>query len=137
MKRSAEEILNSIQNIAVDEYATPCSIIGAPDESLQSIFDKMQEGGVRHVPIFDQSNLVGILTDRDLRNFQFALDSVTAEKVMAKDVYQVVTGTPLRDVVFDMSEKKLGSAIVFDSVNDEYSIFTSIDALNALNEILR
>ncbi len=137
MKRSAEEVLTSIQNIAVDEYSTPCSITGTPDENLQSIFDKMQEGGVRHVPIFEGTKLVGILTDRDLRNFQFALDSVLVDKVMARDVYQVVSGALLRDVVFEMSEKKLGSAIVFDSENEEYSIFTSIDALNALNEILR
>lgn len=137
MKKSAEEVLTNIQNIAVDEYATPCSITGAPDENLQSIFDKMQDGGVRHVPIFDGPKLVGILTDRDLRNFQFALDSVLVEKVMAQDVYQVVSGSLLRDVVFEMSEKKLGSVIVYDSANEEYSIFTSIDALNALNEILR
>jgi len=137
MKKSAEEILSNIQNMAVDEYATPCSITGTPNEDLQSIYNKMNEGGVRHVPIFDQNKLVGILTDRDIRNFQFALDSVIVEKVMAQDVYQVVSGTLLRDVVFEMSEKKLGSVIVFDSENNEYSIFTSIDALNALNEILR
>ena len=137
MKRSAEEILSNIQNMPVDEYATPCSITGTPDENLQSIHDKMQSGGVRHVPIFEGDKLLGIITDRDLRNFQFALDSVIVEKVMAKDVYQVVSGTLLREVVFEMSEKKLGSVIVFDKENDEYSIFTSIDALNALNEILR
>lgn len=137
MKKTAEEILTNIQNTAVDEYATPCTITGAPSEPLQAIFDKMQEGGVRHVPIFDGDDLVGIITDRDLRNFRFALDSVIVADVMAEDVYEVVTGSLLRDVVFEMSERKLGSAIVFDDATNEYSIFTSIDALNALNEILR
>lgn len=137
MKKSPEEVLESIKEISVDEYATPCSITGAPTESLLSIYEKMEQGGVRHVPIFQSDRLVGIITDRDLRNFSLCLDSIEVQKVMAQDVYQVVCGTPLRDVVFDMSERKLGSAIVYDQENCEYSIFTSIDALNALNEILR
>jgi len=137
LKKSAEEVLTSIRNISVDEYATPCTITGTPGENIRSIFDKMEQGGVRHVPIFDGDRLVGILTDRDLRSFRSFQDSIEAEEIMAQDIYLVVSGTPLRDVVFDMSEKKLGSAIVYDQANDEYSIFTSIDALNALNEILR
>lgn len=135
--KSPEETLQTIRNIAVDEYSTPCSITGASSETLRSIAEKMDKGEVRHVPIFEGKKLVGIITDRDIRNYQSSLDSIKAQEVMSEDVYQVTSGTLLHDVVFSMSENKLGSAIVFDEENCDYSIFTSIDALNALNEILR
>jgi acetoin utilization protein AcuB len=135
MKKSAEEILKNIKELPVDEYSTPISITGELNESARDLIIKMDDGGVRHVPIFKEGTLIGMVSDRDVRNL--ANEEVTAEILMSKDVYEVASGTLLREVVFEMSSKKIGSVIIKDSQNDEYSIFTSVDALNALNEILQ
>ena len=132
--KTAQEILSSIKELPVDEYATPISITGALSDSARDLIVKMDDGGVRHVPIFKDGELQGMVSDRDVRNL--ADEDITAEILMSKEVYEVETGTLLREVVFEMSSKKIGSVIVKDSQNDEYSIFTSVDALNALNEIL-
>lgn len=135
MKKTAEEILSNIKELPVDEYSTPISITGELNESARDLIVKMDDGGVRHIPIFKDGALQGMVSDRDVRNL--ADEEVTAEVLMSKDVYEVAAGTLLREVVFEMSSKKIGSVIVKDSTTNEYSIFTSVDALNALNEILQ
>ncbi len=135
MKKTAEEILKSIKDLPVDEYATPISITGELNETARDLIIKMDEGEVRHIPIFKDGTLMGMVSDRDVRNL--GDEEVTAEILMSKDVYEVASGTLLREVVFEMSSKKIGSVIVKDAETNEYSIFTSVDALNALNEILQ
>jgi predicted transcriptional regulator len=135
MSKSAEEILNSIKELPVDEYATPISVTAQLGESARDLIIKMQDAGVRHVPVFDGDTLKGMVSDRDVRNL--AVEEIKAEILMSKDVYEVASGTLLRDVVFEMSSKKIGSCLVKDTTSNEWSIFTSVDALNALNEILQ
>lgn len=135
MTKSAEEILNNIKELPVDEYATPISITAQLTDTARDLIIKMDDGGIRHVPVFDGDTLKGMVSDRDVRNL--ADEEITAEVLMSKDVYEVAAGTLLREVVFEMSSKKIGSALVKDRANNEWSIFTSVDALNALNEILQ
>jgi len=136
MKKTAEEVLSSIKEIPVDEYSSPCSVTGKSDDYVENIMALMTQEGVRHIPIFDGENLVGMISERDVKNLPSGTTRY-AREYMNDDVYQVPSGTLLKEVVFEMSSKKIGSVIIFDKSNNEYSIFTAIDALNALNEILQ
>lgn len=136
MKKTAEEILTNIKETPVDEFSSPCSVTGKSDDYVENIMAQMTQEGVRHIPIFDGENLAGIISERDVKNLPSGTTRY-AREFMNDDVYQVPSGTLLQDVVFEMSSKKIGSAIVFDKANNEYSIFTAVDALNALNEILQ
>ncbi len=133
--KNAEQILSEIKELPVDEYATPCTVIAQNNQSVGELQALMNDNGVRHLPVFDNDKLVGMVTDRDVKNIKD--DAYRAHHLMSEDVYEVVSGTLLRDVVFEMSTKKIGSALVKDQETGEYSIFTSVDGLNALNEILR
>jgi predicted transcriptional regulator len=133
MKKTAEEILSNIKNLPVDEYATPCSVTADVSDSVQGLIQLMKDKGVRHIPIFKKGELAGMVSDRDVQNLHDS--ELGAGEIMSKDVYEVVSGTLLREVVFEMSSKKIGSVIV--NCDGECSIFTSVDALNALNEILQ
>lgn len=135
MNRSAEETLNNIKELPVDEYATPISVTAEGNDSARELIIKMGDAGVRHIPIFENKALVGMVSDRDVRNL--GDENIKAETLMSKDIYEVPAGTHLREVVFEMSSKKIGSCLVKESSTGEYSIFTSVDALNALNEILQ
>jgi len=136
MKKTAEEKLNEIQNIEVDEFSTPCSICCIASENVNSLKLKMTESNIRHIPVMDNNKPVGIVSDRDLHNLSED-STLTAADLMIADPYFVESGTMLKDVVFHMAEKKLGSALIMGDSNDELLIFTSTDALNALNEVLR
>lgn len=133
--KNADQILNEIRELPVDEYATPCTVVARNNDSVGELEALMKANGVRHLPVFDDNQLVGIITDRDIKNIKD--DAFRAHHLMSEDVYEVQSGTLLRDVVFEMSSKKIGSALVKDPKTGEYSIFTSVDGLNALNEILR
>ncbi|HEX5954088.1 MAG TPA: CBS domain-containing protein, partial [Rhodanobacteraceae bacterium] len=57
--------------------------------------------------------------------------------IMATDPISVLADTPLDEVAFDMSERKIGSVLVYEESGEYLGIFTVTDALNALIEIVR
>ena len=63
--------------------------------------------------------------------------NLLAKDIMSEDPYCVPWGTSLEDVAFEMSSRKIGSAIVLDKDGCADSIFTSVDGLNALIELVR
>ena len=60
-----------------------------------------------------------------------------AADIMAAAPLTVRSTTPLDEVAYEMSDKKVGSVIVEDEDGQFLGIFTATDALNALVEIVR
>lgn len=136
MKKTAEQKLKAILELNVDEYATPCTVWADAGESLVTLNQKMIDNGIRHLPIIENDRMVGIVSDRDIRNLELDMP-LKARDVMTDAPFEVTSGSLLSDVVLEMSSRKLGSVLVFNPEDKTYSIFTSVDALNCLNEILR
>jgi acetoin utilization protein AcuB len=82
-------------------------------------------------PVFNRAMrlLLGLGTER--RN------QVTARDIMAADPVSVFADTPLDEVAFDVSERKIGSMPVYEESGAYLGIFTVTDALDALIEIVR
>ena len=128
-----------IDNLTVDEFTSICTYRAHPDECVLEMMREMKEHNIRHLPIVDGTKVLGMVTDRDLN---LVINSEEGRAYKAKDVmvegpFVVQAGSSLRDVVFKMSEQKIGSAIVENFENNGIGIFTSVDALNALVEILQ
>jgi acetoin utilization protein AcuB len=110
------------------------------DQTLDTAHALLRKHGIRHLPVLSGGTLVGVLSPRDLHLVETLPDvdpaHVRVDEAMSQDVYAVGPRTPLRDVVDEMSERKLGSAIVME---DErvVGVFTTIDALDTLSELLR
>ena len=51
----------------VSEYMTRKVITAAPDDGVRETFFRMREASIRHLPVLNGAQLVGILSDRDLR----------------------------------------------------------------------
>ncbi|PIP95581.1 MAG: histidine kinase [Bdellovibrio sp. CG12_big_fil_rev_8_21_14_0_65_39_13] len=136
MKKSAEEKLKSIQEMTVDEFATPCNVWAESNTGIAELNKLMIENGIRHLPIIQNERMLGIVSDRDIRNLEASMP-LRASDIMSEAPFEVNSGALLSDVVLEMSARKLGSVLVFNPEDRTYSIFTSIDALNCLNEILR
>jgi len=55
---------------------------------------------------------------------------------MVPDVYTISEDAPLASVAADMARLKVGSAVVLKG-NDVVGVFTAVDGLRALAELLR
>jgi acetoin utilization protein AcuB len=80
----------------------------APDQSLQMARERMHKHGIRRLPVVEHGKLVGIITDRDVRQawaspatslstheLLYLLDRVTVAEVMTSKVVTVTPDTPL------------------------------------------
>ncbi|GMW07433.1 MAG: hypothetical protein AMXMBFR8_22290 [Nevskiales bacterium] len=125
----------------VEEFTTPNPVTATEDMPIDELRQLMQEFGVRHLPIVRGSRVVGIVSDRDVRVVQgLSLEhsiQVRAGDIMAGDPVTVTAGTPLDEVAYTMSDRKIGSVIVYEDSGEFLGIFTVTDALNALIEVSR
>ena len=128
-------------NMPVEEFTTPDPVTATEDASIDELRKRMDELGVRHLPILRDGVVVGVVSDRDVR-VAAGLDPekralVRASDIMAADPVSVSASDGLDQVAFTMSERKVGSVIVNDDEGAFLGIFTATDALNALIEIVR
>ncbi len=127
-----------MNHLTVDEFTTPCPKVVQPSANLVDVEKLMQEHGIRHIPVQDGDQLVGIISERDLF-FAYRLgdrQTLRVKDIMQPDPYLVDSTALLSEVAFHMSKNKYGSALV-RGADGELGIFTSTDALNALVEVLR
>lgn len=112
--------------------------IGA-DQSLAKAQKMMREHQIRHLPVLDGGQLVGVLSERDIRLVE-SLQNVNLEEVGVSEAYTpepYVTSSDagLDEVCQMMVQHKYGCALVMDD-HKLTGIFTWIDALSAIDQIL-
>ena len=113
-------------------------LIGA-EQSIASAHHLMRTNGIRHLPVLHGGKLVGVVSQRDLHFIESLRDvnpeEVSVEEAMTQDVYAVTPRTPLKEIVTEMAERKLGSAVVVEG-QKVVGVFTTVDALDTLAGIL-
>lgn len=109
------------------------------DQSLAKAEEMMREHNVRHLPVLEGGQLVGLISERDLRFVESFKDidrnKATVDESMIDEPYKVEANSSLKTVVEEMVENKYGSAIV-TSDGKLLGIFTYIDAMRALRDLL-
>lgn len=114
-----------------------------PSETVGQADELMTENGIRQLPVVKDRELVGIITDRDIRSFLSAsLLSAPEEreKALATQVNAVMTSRPLtlspeddlQDAVELLLEEKFGSVPVVNGAEGLVGIVTYIDLLRCL-----
>lgn len=104
--------------------------------------DIMHDHGLRHVPVEEKGELVGVATHRDIALLvNPALDRAHRQKirvrqVCTRDPYVVDLNAPLDAVVAEMAARHIGSALVVRKAK-LVGIFTVTDACTTLAGILR
>ncbi|HTR50425.1 MAG TPA: CBS domain-containing protein [Kofleriaceae bacterium] len=106
-----------------------------PGDSVAAARDKMREHAIRHLPVIDDGELVGIVSDRDLRLLWHGL-GLRVRDVMTEQVLVIRPDAPIDEVAEAMSERKCGSAVIVED-GKVLGIFTSVDACRALADALR
>ena len=119
----------------------------ASSSSLMDAASLMHDHNVRHLPIVEHNEIVGILSERDLRGFLEELYGSTEEtstgtirkNIQLKDVMQrkPLTVDPSADVgeVIDlMLENKVGAVLVADTLSQLRGIISYEDILRHVRD---
>jgi acetoin utilization protein AcuB len=120
--------------------------IGPADSCLEAVA-RMHRSGVRHLPVVDpMGELVGIVTDRDLRHYLFAqhvleevgtitvdalLKAVPVSEVMSSPVLSAEADDDVIEAAHVMREDKVGSLPVVDA-GRVIGIVTELDVLRQI-----
>lgn len=115
-----------------------------PSDTIQQAEKIMHENDIRQLPVIKGKELVGIITDRDIRSFLGGLGTLGEEKAMGTKVASVMTTKPitlcpeddLRDATELLIEQKVGGIPVVDEEVGLLGIITYVDLLRCLLERL-
>jgi len=109
------------------------------DQSIAQASEWMRKMHLRHLPVLKGGELVGVITDRDVKMAMGFRDvdaeKLTVEEACSQDPYFTTPNTPLNEVVSHMADKKYGCALIIDN-GKLVGIFTETDAYRALSELL-
>ncbi len=124
----------------VQKYMTALPHTIGQDQPLGVAERKMREEKIRHLPVLDGGKLVGVLTERDVQLVRgirgFEPETAKVDDVMSEEPYAVTPEAPLDEVAEYMARKRLGSAVVMQN-EKVVGIFTAVDALQAVSDLLR
>lgn len=111
------------------------------DAPLEDAHKLMREHRFRHLPVMSRGEIVGVLTDRDIK-LVLGPDFASPEEagLRVRDAYVerpcvVPASTPVAKVARVMAQNRIGSAIVTKH-GKLVGIFTVTDACRALAEVL-
>jgi len=132
----------------VSEVMTKEPFSAGSGTSIHEVLERMIDRDIRHMPIVDRGELVGVVSDRDLKSYSFEaiLDDPNAARArLKKPVSTVMTGEPLQvapedelsEVVDILLENKIGAVPVVDPVEGNLvGIVSYVDVLRAVREVL-
>ena len=123
----------------IRELMTPDPCCVQRDEPLRNAHRLMRVRKVRHLPVLNGGQLVGLVSERDL----FLLETVRSvdpekepvEEAMTERPYAVGPDSSVREVLEEMLKKRYGSAVVVER-GEVIGIFTRADALRAFHQLL-
>jgi acetoin utilization protein AcuB len=114
-----------------------------PDQSLRMAKERLRKHGVRRLPVVRDGKLVGIVTDRDVRQawaspatclstheLLYLLDRVTVEEVMTSRPLTVTPETPLLEAARLLHDRRIGGLPVVEGAA-VVGIITETDLLGA------
>lgn len=124
---------------SVGAIMTPQPVTIGRQESLTTAHRLMRSHNIRHLPVLDHGDLVGILSLRDLL-FMETLRGVDNDKdivedAMTMDTYAVSPDTPVATVARQMARKRYGCAVVMER-GRVAGIFTATDALRLVAAVV-
>jgi acetoin utilization protein AcuB len=126
---------------SVGTYMTKAPHTVGVEQSLTVARRLMNEHHVRHLPVLHGGELVGILSDREIKAFEVLPGSrdLTVEDAMVTEVLAISESSPLERVADEMVRRQVDSAVVVAGAEGTkvLGVFTAVDALRALSDALR
>jgi acetoin utilization protein AcuB len=119
-----------------------------PHDSFRHAMNLIRQRGIRHLPVVDGGRLVGIVTDRDIRQaspssatslemheLHYLLEKLKVGDVMTTNVVTVTPQTPIDEAARLMLHHRIGSLPVLRG-KDLVGIITETDMLQAFVDVM-
>ena len=119
-----------------------------PGDSFRHAMSLIRQRGIRHLPVVEHDRLVGIVTDRDLRQaspspatsleiheLHYLLEKVIVRDIMTSPVLTVTPETPIEEAARIMLEHRIGCLPVLRRT-DLVGILTETDILGAFVDLM-
>lgn len=133
----------------VDELMTGAVTTVKPQDRIRVVLQLMEAQSIRHLPVVEQGRLVGMVSDRDVREYRFAfaqerenpactmelLDTPVAD-AMTKQVIALNTGDSTGAAIDLMVEHRIGAVPVLDWDTEALvGILSYVDVLRSLRPL--
>ena len=126
-------------DIPVSRYMTPHPHSIGRGQTLATAHEVMRKFGVRHLPVLEGGQIVGLVSLRDLHLIETLPDvdqaKLSVEEAMTPDPLTVTPDAPLGKLAREMAGHKYGAAVVVEGPR-VVGVFTTVDALRALADAL-
>jgi len=119
-----------------------------PGDSFRHAMNLIRQRGIRHLPVVERGRLVGIVTDRDIRQaspssatsldmheLHYLLEKLTVRDIMTTTVVTVTPDTPIDEAARLMLHHRIGSLPVLRGA-DVVGIITETDMLQAFVDVM-
>ncbi|HSN74785.1 MAG TPA: CBS domain-containing protein [Anaerolineae bacterium] len=122
-----------------------------PTSSIGAAIELMRQHGFRRLPVVEDDKLVGIVTDRDLRQAtnsplvlrerwysEFLLEAIKVRSCMTANPITVEPSTPVADAARRLRQHKIGGlpVVAADNSNCVVGMVTITDMLDCLIHLL-
>jgi acetoin utilization protein AcuB len=132
----------------VEDVMTRSVVTLTPEETLRDAVSLLRTNRIRHLPVVDNSKVVGIVTDRDIKRatpsvlsgvdrdqYDRVLATTKVEQFMTREPRTVTPKTSLKAAVDIFLELKVGALPVVDD-GHLVGILTQIDILRVTRDLL-
>jgi acetoin utilization protein AcuB len=134
--------------MTIAKIMSSAPVVVEPKVPLREAYRVMAEHRIRHIPVVSADGLVGVISDRDVREalpspmspgeameFAAAMDRIPVWEVMAEEVVTVTPRTSLAEAAHMLAGRKIGCLPVLDA-GRLVGIVTETDMLQAFAALL-
>ncbi|HSD51374.1 MAG TPA: CBS domain-containing protein, partial [Candidatus Methylomirabilis sp.] len=131
----------------VQEWMNRDVLTVTPEESFRTAMHLIRQKGIRHLPVVEGKRLVGIVTDRDLRQaapsgatslsiheLHYILEKVTVREIMTKQVVTIRPDQTVEDAALLLLGHRIGGLPVVRG-EELIGIITETDILQAFLQL--
>ncbi len=131
----------------VEQWMNRDVVTVSPDDSFRTAMHLIRQKGIRHLPVVEGKRLVGIVTDRDLRQaspsgatslsiheLHYILEKLTVREIMSKHVITVRPDQNVEDAALLLLGHKIGGLPVVQN-GELIGILTETDILQAFLQL--
>jgi len=110
--------------------------------TLNAVRNLMQAHNIHHIPVMNNGNIVGVITETDIDTRQKMMDGGDNEKplevlhVPMSKAYIVDINEPLENVLLTMANKRIGATVITKH-GKLVGVFTYIDACRYFGEYIK
>ena len=120
---------------AIENFVSQALVVVRPQDSLAHASALMRGHGIRHLPVVQGGDVVGLLSQRDVYLLETLSDTppaeIRVEEAMTREPFLVDPEESVQSVASRMAERRIGSAVVARG-GKLLGLFTATDALRAL-----